>query len=92
MLSVAMGLRFRIPVFLDLVWEQHRSPLIASITVLRLFLFVYVYLLLGAYYELLDPFSTCAGQSGQRGDSSSADGATFFLYFLSTKSWKFVHQ
>lgn len=78
-----MGLRFRIPVFLDLVWEEHRSPLIASITVLRLFILVYVYLLLAFGYGLFNPLKTCADVRGARIDSD-ADGATFFLYFFST--------
>lgn len=41
----------RLPVVVDLVWEEHRSPVIAAITVLHLLGFVYVTLVLKSYVD-----------------------------------------
>ena len=54
----------QLPVFADLVWERHRSPLIAAVTVLRILKFVYVYLVFYLAFDLFDVTATCASATG----------------------------
>ena len=86
------GISFR-PVFVDLVWEYNRSPLISLILCLRWLQFMYIFFLGGIIYELFDPSLTCSAVlAASRGESesdvdSSKDIATtvfFFMFILSS--------
>jgi len=71
------------PVFCDLVFEAHRSPLIAAITAVRAFLFIYVTVLIGSENGLFDPAATCASARGTP-PSDAAATAEVVLFALFT--------
>ena len=50
------------PVFVDLIWERHRSPLIAAITMLRLLQAIYLSTVFDAYIDAST--RTCADYAG----------------------------
>ena len=56
-----MASLLRFPVFVDLVWERHRSPLAAGLTVLRLLGFVYVQII----SQYVDAGRYCADFAGK---------------------------
>lgn len=71
------------PVFVDLVWERHRSPLVAALTTLRFLGFIYLTLVVN---NLVDASKYCADYRGASMPGSTQDSlaAALAVFVLSS--------